>query len=171
MTTILWRQSITNFLVGQIQLTYSQKSMKWHCDLTRPKSAQAQFIKPFALNKHYEIASIIVLNALLIRYFLFIMSECLMPPRLSFLSPHGMEERTCWRWDNLSYHKGKITEKNSYDKLMLPGMRLYWPCVFCHHDNKKKEGINLVRQFSELTKLQLSMDPSPNKKVQHSLNS
>lgn len=136
-----------------------------------PSSVHKTICSQCFYQQHYEIASIIVLNALLIRYFLFIMSECLMPPRLSFLSPHGMEESTCWRWDNLSYHKGKITEKNSYDKLMLPGMRLYWPCVFCHHDNKKKEGINLVRQFSELTKLQLSMDPSPNKKVQHSLNS
>lgn len=47
LAVILWTQAVTNFLVGHIQLTFSQKSMEPCCDLTSSKSAQVSYRKKF----------------------------------------------------------------------------------------------------------------------------
>lgn len=45
LTIILWRQAVANIFVGQIQLIYSQKNMKAHCDLTSQKYDQVSVME------------------------------------------------------------------------------------------------------------------------------
>lgn len=132
LTIILWRQTVTNILVGQIQLIYSQKIMKPHCEFHSwkkfttllPSSALLDSISCF-------------LNCLSINCFIFSDIElyghfahiCMSHVHWNYNFCPSMMWSMCQRWDNLISHK-KIAQRNSCDEWTLTNMIIYLGLMF-----------------------------------------